>query len=109
MKNRIAATVKSKRLQKGLTQELLAELIGKSPGYIGQVERGETYPSAVVLAQIIEVLGIDANTLFFDMEENSLVSHEISIRVARLSPDKQAFVLEIISLLEHSFRKDDGP
>lgn len=109
MKNRIAATIKNKRLQKGFTQEVLAEFIGKTPGYIGQVERGETYPSAVVLAKIIEVLGIDANTLFFDTEENALVSHEISIRAARLSPEKQEFVLEIISLLEHSFRKDGVP
>lgn len=103
MKNRMAAVIKNKRLQKGYTQENLAEVIGKSPGYIGQVERSETYPSAGVLAKIIEVLGIDANTLFFDMEENTLVSHEISIRAARLSPEKQAFLLEMISLLEHSF------
>lgn len=108
MKNRMAAVIKSKRLQKGYTQEKLAEVISKSPGYIGQVERGETYPSAAVLAKIIKVLGIDANTLFFEFEENALVSHEISIRAARLSPEKQAFLLEIISLLEHSFRKDDA-
>ena len=109
MKNRIAAAIKSKRQQKGLTQENLAELIGKSPGYIGQVERGETYPSALTLAKILEVLGIDANTLFFDMEGNALVSHEISIRAARLSPEKQAFLLEIISLLNHSFKAYDTP
>lgn len=109
MTNRIATTIKSKRLQKGLTQEALAELIGKSPGYVGQVERGETNPSTNILAKIIAVLGIDANTLFFDTENNMLVSHEISIRAARLSPDKQVFLLEVISLLEHSFRKDGAP
>lgn len=64
-------------------------------------------PSAKVLARIIEALGIDANTLFFNTEGDDLVSREISIRAARLSPEKQEFVLEMISLIERSFRKDN--
>lgn len=100
MKNRMAEVIRRKRLQKGLTQEQLAELINTTPGFVGQVERAEAYPSTPVLAKIIEVLGIDANTLFFEIDETSVVAREISIRVQRLDPDKQAFVLDMISLVE---------
>lgn len=107
MKNRIAKVIRQKRLQKGMTQEQLAELIDKSAGFIGQIERAETYPSSPVLTKIIKVLGIDANTLFFDIDESSVVAREISIRVQRLSPEKQNYILDIISLMERYFRKDD--
>lgn len=100
MKNRMAEVIRKKRLQKGMTQEQLAELINTTPGFVGQVERAEAYPSTLVLAKIIEVLGIDANTLFFEIDETSVVAREISIRAQRLDPDKQAFVLDMISLVE---------
>ena len=100
MKNRIAEVIRMKRQQKGMTQEQLAEQIETTPGFVGQVERAEAYPSAPVLAKIIQVLGIDANTLFFDIDESSVVAREISIRAQRLEPEKQEFVLSMISLVE---------
>ena len=100
MKNRMAEVIRMKRQQKGMTQEQLAEQIETTPGFVGQVERAEAYPSALVLAKIIQVLGIDANTLFFDIDESSVVAREISIRAQRLEPEKQEFVLNMISLVE---------
>lgn len=102
---RVAAVVKENREAKGLTQEKLAELIGTSTGFIGQLERGLTLPSVPVLAKLIDVLGIDANTLFYaDVKTHTY--KEITIRANRLSPEKQEFVLSMINLLEHSF--DEG-
>jgi transcriptional regulator with XRE-family HTH domain len=105
--NRIGTVIRAKREKKNYSQEHLDELIGKSSGYIGQVERGETIPSTPMLKKIIEVLGIDANTLYFNTESNQPVSHEISIRASRLSPKKQEFILNMISLVERSFREDE--
>lgn len=101
MKNRMAEVIRAKRLQKNMTQEQLAEQIDTTPGFVGQVERAEAYPSAPVLAKIIQALGIDANTLFFEIDESSVVAREISIRAQRLEPEKQEFVLNMISLVEH--------
>lgn len=106
MKNRMGTVIRKKRSQKGMTQEQLSELVSTTPGFIGQIERAEAYPSAQVLAKIVEVLGIDANTLFFDIDENSVVVREISIRVQRLDPEKQEFVLDMISLIERLARND---
>ena len=100
MKNRMAEVIRTKRLQKNMTQEQLAEQIETSPGFVGQIERSEANPSAPVLAKIILVLGIDANTLFFEIDESSVVAREISIRAQRLEPEKQEFVLNMISLVE---------
>lgn len=48
--------IQAKRKELGLTQERLAEKIGKTAGYIGQIERGLSYPSYPVLLQLIETL-----------------------------------------------------
>lgn len=44
--------IQAKRKELGLTQERLAEKIGKTAGYIGQIERGLSYPSYPVLLQL---------------------------------------------------------
>ena len=102
---RIAAVVKEKRKAKGLTQEELAEEINVSSEYIGQLERGETTPSVPVVARLIDVLGIDANTLFFEQSEDGLLAHEISLRASRLSKDNQEILLGIIGVIEQTHRK----
>ena len=48
--------IQVKRKELGLTQERLAEKIGKTAGYIGQIERELSYPSYPVLLQLIEQL-----------------------------------------------------
>lgn len=105
---RVATVVKENREAKGLTQERLAELIGTSTGFIGQLERGLTYPSMPVLAKLVDILGIDANTIFYP-DVKSHTYKEITIRANRLSPEKQEFVLGIINLVEHSFEERDLP
>lgn len=106
MATRIGNVIKAKRKMYGFSQEVLAEKIGKSTGYIGQVERGETLPSIQTLALLIEVLGIDANTLFYNDSQSPYISSEIAIRTARLNPKKQEFILGIVDLLERTYGKD---
>lgn len=101
---RIAAVVRESRKEKGLTQENLAEMIGVTAGYVGQLERNETTPSASILSRLVEVLGIDANALFFEQDAIPL-SREIAIRVSRLSKENQEIVLGIINVIEQAYRK----
>lgn len=89
------------------TQEELAEKIDKSSGYIGQIERNETTPSLDALARLISVLNIEPTIIFSDSENtnsNELLLKEISLRVSKLSIEKQEFLLELIQILEtHTF------
>ena len=56
--------VKEIRLDKGLTQEILAELSGISRQYIGDVERGERNISLINIQKIADALNINLNELF---------------------------------------------
>ena len=98
---RIASVIKTSRDAKGLTQEKLAEAVGTSTSLIGQIERDMAYPSVQVLAKLVDILGIDANTLFYE-DVNTSTFKEITIRASRLPAEKQEFLLSIITLLEHS-------
>lgn len=52
------------RVQRGLTQEKLAERAGLTPKFLGEVERVETNPSATSLVRIAAGLQVDIGDLF---------------------------------------------
>jgi transcriptional regulator with XRE-family HTH domain len=64
-KVRIGKILKDLRETRRLTQEDIAELIGKTAGAVGQLERGMIYPNYDTLAKIINALDVDANLFFF--------------------------------------------
>ena len=59
----IGARIQSMRKQKGLTQEMLAEQLDVSVGYVSQVERGITKISLDLLAAIATILECDISPL----------------------------------------------
>ncbi len=52
------------RKQAGLTQEKLAEKIGMSTSYIGDLEARERFPSAETIDKIADALDVSISTLF---------------------------------------------
>lgn len=56
---KIGAKVKELRVQKGLTQEELADRTELSKGFISQLERDLTSPSIATLMDILQALGTD--------------------------------------------------
>ena len=71
----IGQRVRNYRIDKGLSQEKLAELSGCHPTYIGQVERGEKIASAmnISLAQLFEKIG-ESSTDSYPMKCYELVA-----------------------------------
>ncbi len=61
---RIGNNLKNKRVKGGLTQEKLGETAGVNCKYIGEIERGEKNPTAVILYRLTEALGISVAVLF---------------------------------------------
>ena len=61
---KIGAKVKELRVQKGLTQEELADRTELSKGFISQLERDLTSPSIATLMDILQALGTDLKDFF---------------------------------------------
>ena len=69
----IGNKLKELRVQKGLTQEELADRAELSKGFISQLERDLTSPSIATLVDILQVLGTDLNEFFSEKTEEQIV------------------------------------
>jgi len=58
MRKLVARNVKRIRLEKGLTQERLAERSGHTQQYISELERGQGNPTIVSVHEIAQALGV---------------------------------------------------
>ena len=78
----ISNKIKSKRKERSLTLQDVAERAGVTKGLISQIENSRTVPSLLVLIQIIKALEIDLDDFF---KELSLHSTEAPVLVQRKS------------------------
>lgn len=60
----IAANVRRLRLERGLTQDALAERADLEPRYVQRLETGATNPSAKILVRLAIALEADAGAFF---------------------------------------------
>lgn len=65
---RFGALVRQLRLEKGMSQERVAELAGMHRNYLGAVERAERTPSIVAADKIARALGTTLADVFAEME-----------------------------------------
>lgn len=63
---KIGHKLKELRIQKGLTQEELADRCELSKGFISQLERDLTSPSIATLVDILQCLGTDLQEFFYE-------------------------------------------
>ena len=69
----IGNKIKEMRIEKGLTQEELADRSELTKGFISQIERNLTSPSVDSLLDILEALGTNPS-LFFKKDENEKIT-----------------------------------
>ncbi|MBO4885017.1 MAG: cupin domain-containing protein [Clostridia bacterium] len=72
----IGEKIKRLRLQRGLTQEELADRCELSKGFISLLERDLTSPSIATLGDVLECLGTDLAAFFTEHAEEKLVFSE---------------------------------
>ena len=60
----IGQRIKAKRIEKGITQEKLSEIVGIGPSHMSHIETGSTVPSFDVFISIINALDCSADELF---------------------------------------------
>ena len=73
---KIGAKVKELRIQKGLTQEELADRTELSKGFISQFERDLTSTSIATLIDILQALGTDLKDFFSEESDEQIVFKE---------------------------------
>lgn len=54
----VSTNIRNIRLKKNLTQEQVAEMAGINAKYLGEVERGEKNPTAVIISRLSEALKV---------------------------------------------------
>lgn len=105
----IGKKLRSLRIQRGLTQEELADRCELSKGFISQVERNFSSPSIATLMDLLECLGTSLQDFFTDhTEEKSVFSPEdmfvkedaesLKGTITWLIPDAQKNAMEPILL-----------
>lgn len=65
----IGPKIKALRLEKGLSQQTLAELLSTSSGYISELEKGKKKPGLDHLISLKRVFEVDMNWLLIDEGE----------------------------------------
>ncbi|MFA6989164.1 MAG: helix-turn-helix transcriptional regulator [Candidatus Gastranaerophilaceae bacterium] len=61
---RLGKKLKEIRMDKGFTQEALAEKVKIHPTYVGKIETGKSNPSALMLYKISRALGVKLSDIF---------------------------------------------
>lgn len=96
----IGARIKKARKSKGMTQDVLAEKLDVSIGYVSQVERGITKISLDLLGAISSILECDIAGLITESATNSseYMESELLSEIRKLDGKKKKYILEIIKL-----------
>ena len=91
----IGNKIRELRIQKGLTQEELADRADLSKGFISQVERDLTSPSIATLMDILQCLGTDLKDFFNEDTDEQIVFHKEDY-FQKLEVDRQHIIEWII-------------
>ena len=100
--NLIGKRIQSERKRIGYTQELLAEKLGVSVGYVSQVERGITKISLDLLAAISSILNCDIAFLVTGsaIDNDTYISRDIFESISSLDNTKRKMLYDFIELLK---------
>lgn len=97
-KARTATALHVKREKRGLTQEKLAEHVGITTGFLGQIERGISTPGLKNFFELITTLGIDPRPLFYGTAQDDTDYAELCAIMVQMTPDQRKFLLNMARL-----------
>jgi transcriptional regulator with XRE-family HTH domain len=98
---RVGRNVRHLRLQRGLSQERLAELVGNTAKHIGQVERGEVNVTIDILTSIAVHLSVGVAELFGPTSPSAVRSDAL----ADLELEQIEHVLKIVRRARRGARR----
>jgi transcriptional regulator with XRE-family HTH domain len=78
----IAAHLRERRFELGLTQRRLSELSGIQQADISRIERGETQPTTVTAKRLADALGVDFGFYETDTTDKVVAIEPASVKAA---------------------------
>lgn len=104
----IGQRIKTKRIEKGLTQEKLSEAIGVGPSHMSHIESGSTVPSFEVFIAILNALDCSADELLCREVTASkpLLNSWLSDIVADCDPIETKILSDIVISAKQTLRKN---
>lgn len=85
MSKQIGEDIRALRKARGMTLQTLASAVGRSLGWLSQIERGQTTPSVRDLGQIADTFGINIS-FFFRSASRDEAEQGIILRAADRTP-----------------------
>lgn len=104
----IGQRIKQKRIEKGLTQERLSELIGIGPSHMSHIESGTTVPSLDVFISILNTLDCSADELLCRETKagKPLLNSWLCEIVADCDPTETKILSDIVISAKQTLRKN---
>ena len=102
----IGKRIRKRRNELKLTMEQLAEKIGLTTGYVGNIERGESVPSIDTLVRIANSLSVNMDYLCQDViavsgeETHNYAISQIISKMQKMSENKQMALLVVFESIE---------
>lgn len=98
----LGSKIKTRRLELRMTQENLAEKVGISVNFMGQIERGDRKLSLETLISISNCLNLSIDYLLSDSIsiKNDNIANEINDIIYDLSSDQKQFIIDFIRNLK---------
>lgn len=100
----LGSKTKELRIQRKMTQEVLAEKIGVSTRFLADVESGKTGVSLTTLKNLCLSLGTSSDYLL-DMEQDETAVTEAMLRLSRIDPAVLPQVSQMIELVADIYEK----
>lgn len=98
---KLGQRIREERTRLRLTQEKLAEDVGVSDAYIGQIERGERSVTLETLVKIVNRLGVTIDYLVSDsvkVKDDKVVKQLVQIMDGKTIKQKQ-MAIDVISVM----------
>lgn len=100
IKDWLGQMIRDERKNSDVTQEVLAEKVDVTTGMIGQIERGETMPSVMTLAAIIDYLDIDPRAIFYGTRQDDAEYAELGALMAQMTAPQRRALLKIAKVIK---------
>lgn len=104
----IGQRIKQKRVERGLTQERLSELVGIGPSHMSHIESGSTVPSFEVFVSILNALECSADELLCRETTTAkpLLSSWLSDLVADCDQTETKILSDVLIATKQTLRKN---